>query len=173
MAAEKMPWFRLYTEIVDNEKIRLLAFEDRWHFVAMLALKRGGILDADDASEMLQRKVAVKLGLQLREVEAVASRLAEVGLIDSATYQPLGWDVRQYSSDSSAERTRAYRRRQRDQKRHRDVTATGPDTETDSDPEKQVRTPAGVRRPYRSSAKSKGRHGLEALHGMLTNGKRK
>ena len=173
MVTEKMPWLRLYTDIVDNEKVRLLAFEDRWHFVALLALKRSGILDAGDALEMLQRKVALKMGLQLRELEAASSRLAEVGLIDASTYHPLGWDARQYASDSSAERTRAYRRRQRDQKRHSDVTATAPDTETDSDPEKQVRTPAGVRSPSRSSAKSKGRHGLEALHGMLTNGKRK
>ena len=173
MATEKLPWLRLYCEILDSEKTRLLAFEDRWHFVALLVLKRSGILDAGDPPDMLQRKVAVKLGLQLREVESVASRLAEVGLIDAATYQPLGWDARQYSSDSSAERTRAYRRRQRDQKRHGHVTVTAPDTEADSDPEKEVRTPAGVCRSPRSSAKSKGRHGLEALHGMLTNGKRK
>ena len=39
MSTETMQWFRLYAGIVDDEKLRLLAFEDRWHYVALLALK--------------------------------------------------------------------------------------------------------------------------------------
>ena len=35
----KMPWFRLYHRMIDDEKLRLLAFEDRWHFVAPTTCK--------------------------------------------------------------------------------------------------------------------------------------
>lgn len=123
------PWFRMYSEAVDDEKLRLLAFEDRWHFVALLCLKCQGVLDAGDDEKMLQRKVAVKLGLQLRELEAVQLRLQEVGLIGEG-FQPIAWNERQYKSDTSAERTRAYRERM---KRHGDVTVTAQETDTDSD----------------------------------------
>ena len=121
----------MYSEAVDDEKLRLIAFEDRWHFVAILCLKCQGVLDNGDDQKMLQRKVAVKLGLQLRELEAVELRLQEVGLIGEG-FQPVAWDERQYKSDTSAERTRAYRERM---KRHRDVTVTAQETDTDTDTE--------------------------------------
>lgn len=143
MSTKPMPWFRAYTEMVDDEKLRLLAFEDRWHFVALLCLKGQGVLDANDA--LMMRKVAVKLGIDLRTLEDVARRLAEVGLIDQETLQPLAWDSRQMKSDTSAARTRAYRDRM---KRHSDVTVTAQesdvtvtaqevDTDTDKDKEKE------------------------------------
>jgi len=80
-------WFRMWSEAVDDEKLRLLAFEDRWHFIALLCVKAQGLLD--DPGELMLRKVAVKLGLQLRELDEVARRLAEVGLVDIATLQPI------------------------------------------------------------------------------------
>lgn len=147
---EQLQWFRLYAGIVDDEKLRLLAFEDRWHYVALLALKCDGLLDKGLDLPMLNRQVAVKLGLQLRELEAVANRLEEVGLIDAETFQPLAWGKRQFRSDSSAERTRAWRARKKAaaaaetpacgpsdggdvSERHRDVTVTPPETETETD----------------------------------------
>lgn len=109
---KKLPWFRAYAEMVDDEKLRLLAFEDRWHFVALLCLKGQGVLNNDDP--LMMRKVAVKLGIDARTLEDVARRLAEVGLIDQETLQPLNWDSRQMSSDTdptNAERQRRYRKR--------------------------------------------------------------
>jgi len=102
-----MPWLRLYTDTVDNEKLRLLAFEDRWHFIALLCLKQQGILDKDN--ELLERKIAVKLGVQLRELDEIKKRLMDVHLIDSS-WLPIGWETKQFKSDSSTERTRKYRK---------------------------------------------------------------
>lgn len=143
MAKVEMSWFRAYAEMVDDEKLRLLAFEDRWHFVALLCCKRAGLLDNGDAHDLLFRKVAVKLGLQLRELEAVAKRLGEVGLIDPATFQPLAWRQRQFESDSSTERVRACRERKRQAEsaargetvveRFSNVAETPPDTETETE----------------------------------------
>lgn len=73
---------------------------------------------------MLQRKVAVKLGLQLRELEGTAARLAEVGLIDARTFQPTGWNTRQYVSDSDPTATER-KRRQRERQRAKDQELAG------------------------------------------------
>ncbi|WP_406626124.1 hypothetical protein [Acidovorax sp. SDU_ACID1] len=111
----KMPWFRAYTKMVDDEKLRLLAFEDRWHFVAILCLKGAGVLDENDP--LLMRKVAVKLGLDLRALDEAVRRIAEVGLIDRETLQPIKWDELQMRSDAdttAAERKRRQRQRQRE-----------------------------------------------------------
>ena len=137
----KRQWFRAYTEMVDDEKLRLLAFEDRWHFVALLCCKSAGILDAESDPGMLRRKLAVKLGVQLRELDEIGRRLAEVDLIDFDSFQPLNWADRQFESDSSAERTRRYRENLKKQqlgevKRHCDVTVTPPETDTDTDKNK-------------------------------------
>lgn len=138
--SKKLPWFRAYTEMVDDEKLRLLAFEDRWHFVALLCLKGQGVLDESDA--LLFRKVAVKLGVDMRTLEEVARRLAEVGLIDEKTLQPLAWDSRQFKSDSSAERVAAYRERKKQAvKRDGNVTVTAQDTDTETDTDKNPLTP--------------------------------
>jgi len=110
--ARSMPWLRLYTEIIDDEKIRLLAFEDRWHYVAILCCKRKGILDDNMVDpRMLDRKLAVKLGVQERELGEIKRRLMEVGLIER-NWQPKGWDKRQFKSDhDAAERQRRSRAR--------------------------------------------------------------
>jgi len=131
-----MQWFRLYTDITDNHKLRMLAFEDRWHFVAILACNSAGLIKGDN--EFLERALAVKLGVQLRELDEIKRRLIDVKLID-ADWKPVGWDERQYVSDSSTARTRKYREKQKatdsvtSRERHNDVTVTPPDTDTDTE----------------------------------------
>lgn len=146
----KLPWFRTYTRMVDDDKLKLLAFEDRWHFVALLCLKGEGLLDKGDAPALLMRKVAVKLGLDVRSLEEVARRLAEVGLIEQATLQPSKWATLQMRSDTdntAAERKRRQRQRSKDAASegdkggHDEVTdasrVTGTDvTRTDTDIDK-------------------------------------
>lgn len=144
-SARKSPklWFRLYSEAVDDEKLRLLAFEDRWHFVAILCCKAQGILDEDSSEALIRRKVAVKLGLDGGSLDEAIKRLADVGLIDKTTMNPIAWDERQFETDSSKERTRAYRERKKQscdghvtsQKRHGDVTVTVQETEAEAEKE--------------------------------------
>lgn len=103
----KLPWLRLYTDTVDNEKIRLLAFEDRWHYIALLCLMQQGVLDNDN--ELLARKIAVKLGVQLPALQEIKKRLMDVELIRN-DFRPVGWNKKQYKSDSSVERVRKHRK---------------------------------------------------------------
>lgn len=136
-SAKPMSWFRLYSEAIDDEKLRLLAFEDRWHFVALLCCKSKGLLDSTDSHDLKTRKVALKLGLSTRELDEVARRLAEVGLIDRETLQPLAWDERQYQSDASTDRVRKFRERQKQTgnavKRPGNVSVTVQETETETE----------------------------------------
>ena len=128
-----LPWFRVYHRMVDDEKLRLLAFEDRWHFVAICCIKGSGLLDEPD-NDMRDRKIAVKLGVQVRELEEIARRLFEVGLVDEAL-NPCAWDELQYHSDNSTARVKKFREKQRGNtvKRFRNVSVTVQDTESDTD----------------------------------------
>ena len=101
-----LPWLRLYANAIDDEKLRLLAFEDRWHFIAILCLKQQGILETKPG--LKERKIAIKLGLQLAELDEVKRRLMEVELI-AEDWNPVSWQKLQFKSDSSAERVRKFR----------------------------------------------------------------
>jgi hypothetical protein len=116
-----LSWFRLYGETVDDAKLKLLAFEDRWHYVAILCCKAQGIVD-NTKPEILDRIMAAKLGLAVRELDEVRRRLKEVDLI-SDDWQPSGWDRRQYTSDDSSARVRKFREKRAEEKK----------TETDSE----------------------------------------
>lgn len=144
-----LPWLRLYTETIDDEKLGLLAFEDRWHFIALLCLKGKGILDSEPDTEMLWRKAALKMGLTVAELEKVVSRLARMKLIDCKTLQPLAWNDRQAQSDSSTERTRKYREKKRaingkhggdDAETSQERPSDGLEEDTDTDTEEETVT---------------------------------
>lgn len=128
-----LKWFRAYAGIVDDDKLRLLAFEDRWHFVALCALKCSGLLDEPD-SQLRNRKIAVKLGVQVRELEEISRRLQEVGLIDKSL-NPTKWDDLQYRSDKSTERVKKFREKQHRNgvKRFSNVSETAQETETETE----------------------------------------
>ena len=142
-----LPWFRMYHRIIDDEKVRLLAFEDRWHFVALCCLKADGLLDAE-RDELWERKVALKLGVQLRELDEIHRRLQQVGLVDGAL-NPIAWEDLQYKSDNSTARVQAYRKRKKKQpcnkvKRSRNVTVTAQETDTDTDKNKDTNVSSAV-----------------------------
>lgn len=131
-----LPWFRMYHRIVDDDKLRLLAFEDRWHFVALCCLKCDGLLDEAEG-DLRTRRIAVKLGVQVRELDEIGRRLREVGLVDEGL-NPVAWDDLQFNSDNSTERSREWRKRQKKQprnetKRPRNVAATAQETDTDTE----------------------------------------
>lgn len=128
-----MPWFRLYNRMIDDPKLKLLAFEDRWHFVAVCCLKSTGLLDEPD-SDLRNRKIAVALGVQVRELEEIARRLREVELVDDRLI-PVSWDDLQYQSDNSTARVKKYREKQgrNAAKRFRNVAETVQETDTDTE----------------------------------------
>lgn len=124
------PWFRMYSDFIYNETIEFLSFEDQRHFVFLLCMKNEGLLDKKYPQPgMLDRVVSRRLGLIGEAFDNAKRRIKEVGLIDD-NWQPVNWDERQFKSDTSKERTRAWRERQ---KSHSDVTVTAQETHTDSE----------------------------------------
>lgn len=150
----ELRWLRLWTDVIDDPKLLLLAPSDRWYFLAITALKRTGMLDEPDSPEMLDRKVGLRLRLDDRETSELRRRLLDVRLIDSA-WQPCGWGKRQFQSDedaTAADRQRRLRERQRNALVTRDVTegVTRPDTDTE---QIQSREEGRVRAPRAATAK--------------------
>lgn len=136
-------WFRLYNDIVNDPKIKMLAFEDRWHYVAILVFKNMGEMDKPRKEGLFERLLAVHLGLNITELDSLKKRLMDVDLIDD-TFQPKNWDKRQYKTDSSTERVRKHRAKSKGckdvtpMKRYSNVSVTAPDTDTDTETEKDI-----------------------------------
>jgi hypothetical protein len=122
-----MPWFRMYTDFLNDPKMIALAFEDQRHFIAILALKSEGVTDQVCESHILDRIVAQKLWVDYAIILDVKKRLIASDLIDD-NWQPISWNKRQMRSDadsSNADRQRRYRENnKRNALRNGEVTAT-------------------------------------------------
>lgn len=137
-------WFRLYNDIVHDPKIKLLAFEDRWHYVSLLCLKSSGELDKDYSEELRNRIIVAHFGLAQSEVDGLFVRLRNCALID-AQWNPVGWNNRQFISDAQdykANKQKAYRDRQKKNAHNENCalpTVTAPDTETETDTDTELK----------------------------------
>lgn len=123
--SDHYPWFRFYSRFMDDPKIKLLAFEDRAHFVNVLCMKCKGDLDTEYRSADLRER-AIAMQLQLSEPAAAEAkrRLFEVGLINER-WQPTQWEKNQKPSDhSAAERQRRSRLKKQSRSGHGNVTST-------------------------------------------------
>lgn len=126
MTSKKNPWFRMYSDFMFDEKVEFLSFEDQRHYVFILCMKNAGLLDKDYAQEgMLDRAVAKRLGLYGEAFDAAKRRLIESGLVGK-DFQPIAWEKRQYISDTSTDRVRAYRERKADESSQSEADAPKP-----------------------------------------------
>ena len=115
-----MSWFKVYGEMIDDPKIRLLSFEDRWHYVALMCCKHMGI--QDEVEDLWEALLQVKLGLANSEFDSLKERLLKVRLIDE-NWNPTGWDKRQTPKDpKAAARQAKFRAKQKKRDVTRDVT---------------------------------------------------
>lgn len=115
-------WLRLYHDFLKDEKIIALAFEDQRHFIGILILKSEGTLDKNVDENLLDRIVAQNLWIDHAIIRDVKKRLVDTGLIN-CSWQPLGWDNRQYPSDkdaTNAKRQKEYRERKKAEKEAKD-----------------------------------------------------
>jgi hypothetical protein len=104
-----LPWFRFYTEFATDPVMQSLAFEDQRHFVILLCLKGSGLMDRKISQQARNRIILRGLGLDQGAGDEVKRRLIDVNLIDKNWF-PRGWEDRQFSSDTSTERVRKYRK---------------------------------------------------------------
>ncbi len=136
-----LPWFRMYTDFLDDPKMIGLAFEDQRHFIAVLALKSSGVLETDCDPKLLNRIVAQRLWVDQSAIIEVKNRLKNAGLIFD-NWQPVAWDKRQMHSDhddSGAERQRKFRENRRNALRNGQVTDTVTAGNADVTPPEEIR----------------------------------
>ena len=116
------PWFRMYSDFLEDAKMISLAFEDQRHFIGVLALKSSGLIDQECSPDVMDRLVAQKLWVDRSSIVEVKRRLIDVGLIDE-NWQPAAWDKRQSTSDrdpTAGER----QRRKREKEKEKGATVT-------------------------------------------------
>ena len=137
-----MDWFRLYGDMPSDPKIGTLTDAEfrTWIELLCAACKE----ERDGATGMSNETINWMLR---RDVTVTLARLLERQLVtksETGEYVIVAWNKRQYKSDSSAARTKAWReknhknstvkssdKRVTSQKRHSDALDTETDTETD------------------------------------------
>lgn len=101
-------WFRLYSELLEDPKAQKLPPEIFKHWINLLCLASRG-------DGLLPPIPDVAFALRLSEDAStiVLTDLAKRGLIEkkSGIYRPHNWAKRQYKSDVSTDRVRAFRKR--------------------------------------------------------------
>jgi hypothetical protein len=130
-----LPWFRFYTDAIEDPKVQRLPphLFKTWVNLLCLAGRAGGPLPCVD-------DMAFYLRLSAHEAQQHLDELILAGLIDimpDGARQPHNWSVRQYVSDSSAERVRKHRAKRADEACNvtGDVTVTPPDSDSETDSE--------------------------------------
>lgn len=98
MTLKRLPWFRMYTDFLNDPKMISLAFEDQRHFIGILALKSDGALESTVEEALMDRIVAQRLWIDHGDIAKVKARLIEVGLIDG-NWQPIAWTKHKPKSD--------------------------------------------------------------------------
>lgn len=126
-----MKWFKLYPEIANHPRLRILSFEDRWHYVSLMCAKADGTLDQPNA-KLRDQMLSVHLGLTPVEMAQVKERLMDVELI-AEDWDIINWDDKQSSDATGAARKRRQRAREklakeeelRNKNKEQNVTVTG------------------------------------------------
>jgi hypothetical protein len=105
-----MRWFRFYDDAINDPKILKLPDASRWHWTALLCIasKHDGFLPSTE-------DVALMLRVKTSAAAAIIATMKAAGLLDlvDGRYAPHNWSGRQYKSDSSAERVKRHRDKQR------------------------------------------------------------
>ncbi|MCU1169259.1 hypothetical protein [Stenotrophomonas maltophilia] len=101
-------WFRMYAEFASDAKVQMMseAMQRRLLMVFCLRCSDVTVTLSDD-------EIAFQMRISADELAETKALFVRKGFIDSA-WNVLNWEKRQFASDSSATRTRAYRDRKRD-----------------------------------------------------------
>ena len=140
-------WFRVYDESVDDPKLQMLS--DKQHRFLFncwcMASKNGGYIPPVP-------EIAWRLRLPESKVAALIADLHERNLLEreADTFTPHNWSNRQFDSDVSTGRVRAFRERQRnsqgtytelDETVSATVSETAPDTDTETETDTYTENP--------------------------------
>lgn len=117
-------WWRAYDEAVDDPKLQRISDKlfRGWFNVCCITSQNGGGLPSFE-------DIAFKLRCSPAKAEALVRELVAAGLVDETEgkFAPHNWDGRQFKSDTSTERVKRFRKRERNVSETKNGNA--PDTE--------------------------------------------
>jgi hypothetical protein len=158
------PWFRLYHEFATDPKVQMLSEADQRRFIMLLCLR---CCNGDET--LHDAEVAFQLRISVDEYATTKATLMAKKLIDKDN-KPVAWSERQFDSDSSTPRVKAYRDRKKAERNgdetlqkqqgsaegtKRNVIDTEADTDSDSETYTEVKDRAAGAAPEKKSGKSK------------------
>ena len=114
------PWFRMYSEWGTDPKVQSMSESMQRRLVMLFCLRC-----SDVTVTLCDDELAFHLRISPSELSKTKALFLSKGFIDEG-WNLCNWEKRQYASDSSASRTRAYRERKRN------VTVTSHVTERDA-----------------------------------------
>jgi hypothetical protein len=118
------PWFRLYSEFSTDPKVQSMPEEMQRRLVMAFCLRC-----SNDHVTLQDCDVAFHWRISNDQLKTTKALFIEKGVINDA-WDVLNWNKRQFISDSSAERVRRHRAKN---KKACNVTVTAPDTDTDTE----------------------------------------
>lgn len=101
-------WFRMYAEFASDPKVQSMAESMQRRLMMIMCLRCGDVLVT-----LRDDEIAFALRISDDELRATKQLFLSKKFID-AKWNLLNWDKRQYSADSSKERTKRWRDRHRD-----------------------------------------------------------
>jgi hypothetical protein len=127
-------WFRVYDDLVNDPKVQQLSPENFRYLINIwcLASKNNGALPS-------LADISFQLRVTLAKAAKIIATLQDAGLIDAhdSGLSPHNWDSRQFKSDTSNDRVKRFRERQRNGACNvtSTVSETPPETETEAESE--------------------------------------
>ncbi len=127
------PWFRLYSEIIDDEKVQMMPFEHQRHLIMLFALR-----GQRPTEKMTSQQIAFRLRVSETLLETLHETFLKHGFIEK-NWAITNWNKRQFISDSSTDRVKKHRaiialkQSETFQKRDETENETSPDTDTDTE----------------------------------------
>jgi hypothetical protein len=128
-----LPWFRMYAEFATDPKVQSMSETLQRRFIMFLCLQC-----ADEFEKLSDEELAFALRITPEELAETKEAFTKKGLLADGKISK--WNKRQYTSDSSTERVRKHRERQRngdETLQQRSVTPSDTDSDTDSEREKK------------------------------------
>jgi hypothetical protein len=160
MASNGLPWFRVYSEILDDKKIKRIIRSTGFSkamvigtWICFLALasesgERGRLTISDDMPYKLE-DLTDETGLDHETLMIIIDHFIKMGMIVTGgvdqAYEITNWNRRQFKSDNSTERVREFRSKHDEtlQKRFGNALDTESDTESDTDTESNTISESG------------------------------
>lgn len=100
-------WFRMYAEFSSDPKVQMMSEAMQRRLVMLFCMRCG-----DVTVTLSDEEIAFQLRISPEDLAETKELFQRKGFIDSA-WNITNWEKRQFASDSSSERTRAYRERQK------------------------------------------------------------